>query len=175
MGEPRAGLWQRITGWDSRRVTPGAALVVALLILAGMTHGRFLDPTKNGMVMAWRVVQARHYEANLEAQNRQLQALYEYLQTPAGQELAARSEFQALKPGERVIVLSEAAEQTQAPGTVAKQVQDGLGKAGTKFLQDIHWEDFQQMLTVYGSRSQKPAQVAALPAETDKPAAPDKP
>lgn len=174
MGEPRPGLWQRITGWDSRRITPGAALVVALLILTGMTQGRFLNPTRNGMVMAWQVVQTRHKEADLEEENRKLQALYEYLQTPAGQELAARSEVMALKPGERVIVLSEAAEKAKAPDTVAKQVGDGLENAGKAFLKDIHWQDLQEVLAVYGSRSEKPAQVAAVPAEAGKPAAPDK-
>jgi hypothetical protein len=142
-------------------------LVVALLTLALMTHGAFLHPTENGLFLAAQVVQARHQQAALAEQNRQLQRLYQYLQTPAGKDLAARSEVMALKPGERLIVLSEAAQKAQQPPTVAGRVQNGLQTAG-KYV------DYgREVLAAYSRMGVSPAEAATVPSDSGRQAAPD--
>ena len=146
-------------------MTPSVALVVALLILAVVTHGAFLNPTKNGLFLAIKIVHTRHQVAALAEDNRKLQELYQFLQTPAGKELAARSEVMALKPGERLIVLSEAAGKAkQQPMTVATRVQNGLQTVGEAFVRNLHLGDAREVLEVYSRVGQSPAEAATSPA-----------
>lgn len=134
------------------RVTMGAALLLALLALALATHGRFLHPTGYGLSLAKQVVDARHEQAKIAQENRELQEIYEYLQTPAGKEFAARAEVMALKPGERLIVLKEAARQArQEPTDLATRVLDSLDR-NTRYAREV----FQ----VWSGIGQSPAQAA---------------
>jgi len=107
------------------------ALVLAVVVLALATRGGFLSPTYHGLVLAAQLVDSRAEESALAEQNARLQDVYEFLQTPEGQELAARAEVMALKPGERLIVLAEAAQEAkQRSRTVPDLVQDYLQRLG---------------------------------------------
>ncbi len=145
----------------------GAALLLALLALALATHGRFLHPTGYGLSLAKQVVDARHEGAEIARENRELQEVYEYLQTPAGKEFAARAEVMALKPGERLIVLKEAARQTQQrPPDLATRVLDGLDRSA-RYAQEI--------LRVWSGMGQSPAQAAPQPRAEPTTNAPEQP
>jgi hypothetical protein len=137
----------------------GAALLLALLVLALATHGRFLYPAGYGLSLAAQVVEARNEEARLLEQNQRLQEVHDFLQTPAGRELAARAEVQALKPGERLIVLSEAARQSPAPPqTVATRVQDGLQRAGEVVVSHLRYaREVLQVWSGFGQGTPPPA------------------
>lgn len=107
------------------------ALLLAVGVLALATRGGFLAPTYHGMILAAQLVDSRSEESALADQNARLQEVYEFLRTPEGQELAARAEVMALKPGERLIVLSEAARQAkQRSRTISDVVQDHLQRLG---------------------------------------------
>ena len=166
------GLWPRLeraltARWGPRRMTMGAALLLALVALALATHGRFLRPTGYGLSLAAQVVDARYEEARLTDANRQLQAVYDFLQTPAGRELAARAEVRALKPGERLIVLSEAARQAkQPPATLATRVQDGLQRAGDAVVADLRYA--KEVFQVWSGVGQTAAE--AFPSTSQAPA-----
>jgi hypothetical protein len=117
-------------------MTMGAALLLALLALALATHGRFLRPTGYGLSLAKQVVDARYEAVDLAKQNQELQEVYEFLQTPAGKELAARAEVMALKPGERLIVFKEAAHKATQPPDLATRVLNGLDR-NARYAQEI--------------------------------------
>lgn len=145
----------------------GAALLLALLALALATHGRFLHPTGYGLSLAKQVVDTRHEGAKIARENRELQEVYEYLQTPAGKEFAARAEVMALKPGERLIVLKEAARQAQQrPPDLATRVLDSLDR-NARYAQEV----FQ----VWSGIGQNSAQAAPEPPAQPAKQSPDKP
>ncbi len=107
------------------------ALLLAVGVLALATRGDFLSPAYHGMILAAQLVDSRSEESALADENARLQEVYEFLRTPQGQELAARAEVMALNPGERLIVLAEAARQAQQHSrTVPELVQDYLQRLG---------------------------------------------
>ena len=168
-------LWHRlqrgfVSRWVPRRMTMKTALLLALLALALATHGRFLRPTGFGLTLAGQVVDARDKEAALVEENRQLQEVYAFLQTPAGRELAARAEVLALKPGERLILLSEAARQAQKPpDTLAARMQGGMDSVKQLFDKKVErakrigaeWAHLGS--TVTKEASAQPAPAAPIP------------
>ena len=158
MRTPGHRLWRRIAKWGPERMTLWVALVVAFLTLALLTHGEFLRPTQNGLYLAAQVVNARQDKAELTEQNRKLQALYEFLQTPAGKELAARSEVMALKPGERLIVLSEAAEKAKQPETLLTRTEQVCQRIGDAVVGEVRYA--REVATVYSRVGQTPAEAA---------------
>ncbi len=114
-----------------------------------------------------QVVDTRHEGAKIARENRELQEVYEYLQTPAGKEFAARAEVMALKPGERLIVLKEAARQAQQrPPDLATRVLDSLDR-NARYAQEV----FQ----VWSGIGQNSAQAAPEPPAQPAKQSPDKP
>ncbi len=172
-------LWIRLerahtARWGPRRMTMGAALLLALLALALATQGRFLHPTGYGLSLAAQVVDARRSEADLNQQIRQLQEVYEFLQTSDGRELAARAEVQALKPGERLIILSEAARQAKEPQTVAERINQGLENVGEVVVDRLRYT--KEVLQVWSGVGESRAEASPTrPNLTAKPAPSPKP
>jgi hypothetical protein len=141
--------------------------------LALATQGRFLHPTYYGVTLSAQLIETRRQAAELTAENARLQAVLDYLKTPAGQELAARSDVMALKPGERLVVLSEAAQQA-APETVSAQAGRQLTRFGDEVVSRLRYVG--EVCKIWGglTLSTRPGPASAAPAVPPVPPAPPK-
>ena len=137
------GPWSHLTErlsrhWQWPRLGMRLALLLAILALILGTHGRFLWPTYHGLRLAGELVDARSAEQSLTATNTQMRQVRDYLQTPQGQELAARSQVMAVRPGERVVVLHEPPpEPRSAPVELAERFQAGLQRTGDALMAQV--------------------------------------
>jgi len=87
--------------------SPGRVLlIVALVALMFGTQGRIFHPAYHAIRLSCQLLHLRSKSEQLTQQNDQLADTVAYLETDAGQELAARSELGALRPGERLIITS---------------------------------------------------------------------
>jgi hypothetical protein len=110
-------------------------LVLSLVALALATQARIFLPIYHGLRLAAGLVESNSEAAELSEQNRELEEVRDYLRTPPGQELSARAEVHAARPGERIVLLQEApsaAARTLRPVTLAERVQGALQQVGEK-------------------------------------------
>ncbi len=136
--------WSRLSrvygrpGSTTIRLSMRTALVFALLVLILATHARFLLPLFHGLSLAGDLVDAQAQEADFAAQNAKLLEVLAYLETPAGQQLAARADVFALSPGERQIVLLSEGEEGQ-PGAFpwSYRFQESLEAIGKVVIKTI--------------------------------------
>ena len=161
------GLWRRLEraylARGPRRMTMGGAFLLAMLALALATHGKFLHPAGYGLGMAAQVVHERKEAKRLSNENTELQEIWKFLQTPEGKELAARAEVMALKPGERLIVLKEAAAKAKAkPQTIHERVQGGLEVAGDWAGEKL--SDAREIFEVWSGLGMASAEASTTPA-----------
>ena len=137
------GPWSHLTERLSRysqwpRLSTRLALLLAVFVLILGTHGRFLWPTYHGLRLARDLVDARSAEQSLAEANTQMRQVRDYLQTPQGKELAARSQVMAVRPGERVVVLHEPPpEPRSAPVELAERFQAGLQRTGDALMAQV--------------------------------------
>lgn len=111
--------------------SPGRVLlIVALVALMFGTQGRIFHPAYRALYLSCQLLHLRTESEQLAQQNAQLTDAVAYLETDAGQELAARSELGALEPGERLIITSSPPPAPVSPSTSLSQlVHGGLTRA----------------------------------------------
>ena len=105
--------------------SPGRILLlIALIVLMLATHGRIFHPAYRVVTLSRELLRLRRQSEQLTKQNKELEEAAAYLDTAAGQELAARSELGALKPGERLIITSPSEKPSPVPSVSLSQLVD---------------------------------------------------
>jgi hypothetical protein len=117
-----------------KRMTMYAALVFSFLCLIVATRFRVLIPAYDGLVRARDLYVAERQRLDLERENTQLQAIYAYLQTPEGQELAARGKVYAVKPGERLLLVEDGTPAPPRPLTLSERLRQRLEWTGDSIV-----------------------------------------
>ena len=121
-----------------RRITMRASLVIAFLAVVLATRFQALVPTYQAILRGGDLYAAECQQRELERENARLRAILDYLRTPSGQQLAARSKVAAVKPGERLIVVEEGAEPQPRPLTISERLRGGLERMGDGIVAGGH-------------------------------------
>lgn len=128
-----AGPWRGIHLRSPGRIL----LLIALIALMLGTHGRIFHPAYRVVTLSRELLQLRRQSEQLTKQNKELEEAAAYLDTAAGQELAARSELGALKPGERLIITSPSEKSTPTPSDSLSQLVDDYLTRGYVLLGSV--------------------------------------
>ena len=113
-------------------------LLVALVALGLATQGQIFTAVIRGVYLAAELVQLRQTHQQLASDNKTLSDTASYLETAEGRKLAARSELDALEPGERVIIIHEEPGPPPRPPSLPHRVQVWLAQRRQGGSHSVH-------------------------------------